>query len=383
MSEDVSLQPSEDANISEASPIESSEGTSSSEVVPAKTAESTSTNEAVPAKSPEGTSMIEVASEETSTNEVIPAKIAEGTNITSGAPIEAPKETSTSEIVPATTAAKPAKRGNRGLDIFKRILVGIVMVLTLLGLIVNISELVAVWAAYGPARNSVITVSNTLIQGLQVADKGLARANGYVQNARQTVTDVNNTASLLGDHIKANSPLVTALAQRVDTRLAPVLAKAQTTASTIHDAALKVNGALEALNRFPGVSVPTLNDQLTGISNRAQEAQSSVQDLRVTLANIKAGAVTKAETTIKQVTARIDAPLARIQSLVSTYQTKVANAQVRVTSTSNSILTWLLITAISLTILSLVVTAALLLLFLLCLQFIIHGRFPSLRVGYN
>jgi hypothetical protein len=288
-----------------------------------------------------------------------------------------------SEDISVKSPAKPAKASNRWLDITRRILVGVVLVLTLVGLIVVMAQLVGVWVAYGPARNSVITVSNTLIQGLQVADKGLTRANGYVTTARQALTDVNNTATQLGDRAKTNSPLITGLSQRVDTKLAPVLEKAQTTASSIHDATLKVNGALEVLNRFPGIPVPTLNNQLTAISDRAQEAQSAAQDLRVTLANIKAGAVTKAETAVKQVTARIDAPLAKIQSLVTTYQTKVANAQDRVTSNTNTILTWLLVTAIALTILFIVFAAALLLLFLFCLQFIIHGRFPSLRVVYD
>ena len=286
-----------------------------------------------------------------------------------------------SEEISLRSPTKTAQAGPRWLDIIKRILVGVVMVLTLVGLILNISGLVGVWAAYGPARNSVITVSNSLTQALQVADKGLTRANGYVTTARQTLNQVNTQATQLGDKVQMNSPLITALSQRVDTKLVPILEQAQTTASSIHDATLKVNGALEALNRFPGVTVPTLNNQLTGISDRAQEAQSAAQDLRVTLANIKAGAVTKAETAVMKITARIDAPLVRIQSLVNTYQTKVANAQDRVTSTTNTTLTWLLITAVSLTILSIIVTVALLLLIFVCWQYIRHGHFPSLRIA--
>ncbi len=283
----------------------------------------------------------------------------------------------------AQAPAKHASAGHRWLDIVKRVLVGIVMVLALVGLLVDMAELVGVWAAYGPARDSVITVSNTLQQGIQVAGKGLTRADGYVTQARQELTQVNTLATQLGDRAQANSPVLNALSQRVDTRLAPVLDKAQTTASSIHDAALKVNGALEVLDRFPNVNVPTFSDQLVAISNRAQEAQSAMQDLRTTLANIKAGAITKAETAVTKITARIDTPLEKIQSLINTYQAKITNAQGQVTSTTNTILTWLLVSAISLTILCLIVAAALLLLFLYCLQFVIHGRFPSLRVVVN
>ena len=401
MSEDVSLQPPEGTSMSEDIPIESSEETSTSEVVPAKNVEDASTNEVAPVQTPEDASASEAApvelSKETSTSEVAPVQPPEKTSTSEVAPVNSSEETSSSEVasakalegtstseaVPAKTPAKPAKTGNRWLDITTRILVGIVMVLTIVGLLVNISELVGVWAAYGPARNSVITVSNTLIQGLQVADKGLTRANGYVTQGRQAVTDVNNAASLLGDNIKTNSPLITALGQRVGTKLAPVLDQVQTTASSIHDATLKVNGALEALNRFPGVTVPTLSNQLATVSDSSQQAVSAAQDLRVTLANIKAGVVTKAGTALKQVTARIDAPLAKIQSLINTYKTKVINALSRVTSTEDQILTWLLVTAISVTILCIIVAAALLMFFLFCLQYVIHGRFPSLRVVVN
>jgi hypothetical protein len=286
-----------------------------------------------------------------------------------------------SEVVSSKPSTTPPKASKHWLDITKRVLVGVVMVLAVLGLIVDGSALVGVWAAYGPARNSVITVSNTLTQALQVADKGLTRANGYVQTGRQTLTQVNTEAVQLGDRAKTNSPLITALIQRVDTKLAPALEQAQTTAATIHDATLKVNGALVALNRFPGVTVPTLSPQLSAVSDRAQEAVSAMQDLRVTLANIKSGAVTKAETAVMQITARIDAPLVRIQSLVNTYQGKVTNTQERVSSTTNTILTWLLVTAVALTLLCIIVAAALLLLIFVCWQYIRHGHFPSLRIA--
>jgi hypothetical protein len=346
MSEDISRQPSDGT-------------TNTGENVPVQPLESTSVSEVIPVQSSDDTSM----------SEDVSAKV--------------PEDTSANKVVPVQPLTKPAKAGNRWLGIVKRVLVGVVMVLAVLGLIVDGSALVGVWASYGPARNSVITVSNTLTQALQVANKGLTRVNGTVQTARQTLTQVNDQATQLGDKAKASSPLVTALSQRVDTRLAPILENVQTTAASIHDSVLKVNGALVALNRFPGVTVPTLSDQLSSVSDRAQQAESAVQDLRVTLANIKAGAVTKAETAVMQVTARIDAPLARIQGLVNTYQAKAVQAQDRVTSTTNTILTLLLVTAISLTLLFIIVAVALVLLIFVCWQYIRHGRFPSLRIVYD
>src|SRR6266581_7688962 len=158
------------------------------------------------------------------------------------------------------------------------------------------------WSGCGPPtdQRAVTDVSTTLTQALQVADKGLTRVNGYVQNARQSLTQVNNEATQLGDRAKTSSPLITALSQRVDNDLAPRIENARTAAVSIHDAVVKVNSALVALNRFPGVTVPSLSNQLSSVSDRTQEAQAAAQDLRVTLANIKAGIVTKAESAVKK-----------------------------------------------------------------------------------
>ncbi len=125
--------------------------------------------------------------------------------------------------------------------------------------------------------------------------------------------------------------------------------------------------------------MPTLSPQLGAGSDCAQAAVSAMQGLRVTLANIKAGGVTKAETAVMQITARIDAPLARIQALMSTYQGMVANAQNRVTRAMDMILTWLLVSAIALTLLFLNVALALMLLRRL-LAVYSPWTFPSLRI---
>ena len=197
------------------------------------------------------------------------------------------------------------------------------------------------------------------------------------------MTEVNDAAVKLGDRIQANSPLATALSQRIDNELVPRVENARTTAVAIHDAVVTVNSTLVALNRFPGVSVPTLSNVLSSVSDRAQEAQTAVQDLRVTLANIKAGTVTKAEAAVTQVTSGIDATLARIQDTANKYQAKVTDTQKRIDSISNTILLLIVVVAVSLTLLLIIFEVGLVLLMYICLLYVRTGRFPSLRVVYS
>jgi len=277
-------------------------------------------------------------------------------------------------------SSNQSKSGKRWLSLATRVLVAVIMVIAAVGFIVNAAALVGVWVARAPTSSGVTDVTATMTHALGVVDNGLTRVNTQVQGARQTITQVNNEVANLGDRIQANSPLVTRLSQLVDNQLAPRIENAQTTASTIHDAALSFNGVLVALNRLPATTAPRLNDELGSVSVRAQEAQAAVQDLRATLAAMKAGTVTKAEAVVTQLTSRIDAALVRMQAIVNKYQAKVTDTQTRITSTSNTLLLLINVLAVSLTILSIIFAAGLVLLMYVCWLYVRTGRFPSLRV---
>ena len=187
---------------------------------------------------------------------------------------------------------------------------------------------------------------------------------------------------ILGNRIDANSPLVDKFNQLVNTNLAPSLEKVSTAAATVHDAVVSLNSKLELLNRLPNIQVPTLTNQLSAVSDRAQQAQTAVQDLQTSLADVKSGLVTTVVAAVTQRTARIDAALARIQDTVNTYQATVTRTQRRVTAISNTVLLLIDVGTVSLTLLFIIFAIGLVLLMWVCWQFVRTGHFPSLRVLY-
>jgi len=277
-------------------------------------------------------------------------------------------------------ALKPSKAGRRWLHIAMRILVAIVMFIAVLGFILNLAGIVGIWLAFAPARSNVTDVAGTMTHTLETVDNGLGHVTGQVQDARQSLARVNDAAAQLGNHVQANSPAVSTLSQLVDNDLAPRIENARMTASTIHDAVVAVNSTLVALNRLPGVNVPSLNNELGAVSERAQEAQAAAQDLRTTVADVKAGIVTNAQEAVTNLTTRIDAALARIQATVNKYQAPVTHAQARVVSTRDTALLLIVVSAVSLTIILAAFAAGQLLLIYLCWRYVRTGRFPSLRV---
>jgi hypothetical protein len=281
-----------------------------------------------------------------------------------------------SEVV----SSKPSKAGRRWLNIVGRILVAFFMLLTVLGFLISVSGIAGLWIARSYARSAVIDVTNVTTKTLTAVNNGLGRVNTQVQDARQKLTQVNDAAANLGNRIQANSPLVDKFNQLVNNNLAPSLAKVSTAAATVHDAVVSVNSKLELLNRLPNIQVPTLTNQLSAVSDRAQQAQTAVQDLQTSLADVKAGLVTTVVAAVTQRTARIDAALAQIQDTVNTYQATVTRTQDRVTTTSNAILFLLDVGVVSLTLITIIFVVGLVLLLWVCWQFVRTGHFPSLRV---
>ena len=277
-------------------------------------------------------------------------------------------------------ASKQSKAGRRWLHLATRILVAIVMFIAVLGFILNLAGIVGIWLAFAPARSNVTDVAGTMTHTLETVDNGLGRVTGQMQDARQSLARVNDAAAQLGNHVQANSPAVSTLSQLVDNDLAPRIENARATASTIHDAVVAVNSTLVALNRLPGVSVPSLNNELGAVSERAQEAQTAAQDLRTTVADVKAGIVTNAQEAVTNLTTRIDAALAKIQATVNKYQATVTHTHARVVSTRDTALLLIVLSAVSLTIILAAFAAGQLLLIYLCWRYVRTGRFPSLRV---
>ncbi len=279
-------------------------------------------------------------------------------------------------------SSKPSRADRRWLNIVGRILVTLLMLLAVLGFLLSVAGIAGVWVARSYARNAVIDVTSVTTKTLTVVNNGLVRVNTQVQDARQKLTQVNDAAAKLGNRIQANSPLVDKFNQLVSTNLAPSLEKVSTTASAVHDAVVSLNSKLEVLNRLPNIQVPTLTNQLSAVSDRAQEAQSAVEDMRTSLTDVKSGLVTTVVAAVTQRTARIDAALARIQDTVNTYQATVASTQKRVTATSNAVLLLIDVGVVSLTLLFIIFALGLVLLLWVCWQFVRTGHFPSLRVMY-
>lgn len=232
---------------------------------------------------------------------------------------------------------KAIKQLGRGLAIFIAVLV----------IVVSLAGIAGFWWL----NNGLTNLTNQLFlvasSGVAIADVGVARADELVGNGRAEVQNASDTVTTVGENIQANNPVLTALFDRVNTRLGPTIDQIQTTLEP-------VAGALRNTDQVLGVLVTvglinedtprllTLQESVSGLT----QLTADVQQMRGTLEAMATGradqVTAEAVSVLTGIATRIDTRLgdlqANIQQLrsdISALQTQLAERQARILRTIN------------------------------------------------
>ena len=273
------------------------------------------------------------------------------------------------------------KAGNHVWAVFKRILAGIVILIATIAFLANTAALVSVWIVRQPARNTVTALSKFVNDKLRIIDQSLAQVGGRADEGRQALTRVNDAASKLSDRFDENSPVLTALTRAAGNDLAPRIADLRTRAAALRDGVLAVNAALETLDSFGFIAIPTFGDELRAVSERVDAVQSDVQEFRVAIDEARTGVSSNLVAAATTRTTKIDSVLAQIKSTVMKYKAAVAQKRQQVTDVSHRMLRAINLLVLLLTALFLVTAAGQVLLIYVCWQYVRLGRLPLLRVA--
>ena len=179
--------------------------------------------------------------------------------------------------------------------------------------------------------------------GVQVVDAGVGRVNELVATSRMEVRQASETITAVGAQPQANSPVLNALNERLETSLAPRIEQMQKVLAPVRDALKNVADAVSLLSSLPMMAdrAPRLA-ALDDTFNRLEELSADGKQLRGTLRELVAGqngAVT-AETlaSLNALTQRIDTRLAKVQANVQGVRDDIAALQVRLDTRKSRLL---------------------------------------------
>jgi len=224
------------------------------------------------------------------------------------------------------------------METFKRVLAGLVIVVSILGLILCLSGIIGIWTVNTP-------LTDYLVKALVKAETVLAFSQDRLDlvvmeltSAQDLLTTIKETVSEAGKNLDENSPTLTFLSNTVGTELKPKLETTTEMVTTIRGTIVSVNSTLEAANSIPFVTVPTLPmEKLATIDQQMQEIVTNVKSVGDAIRDVETGVINRTTEIIivpvDNLALRIDqvkSPVDAFNSTLAEVETSVTHAKERI-----------------------------------------------------
>ena len=193
---------------------------------------------------------------------------------------------------------------------------------------------VGVWFVSRTASDVALKGFGVIEIGVGVVNAGVGRVDDLVATSRTEVRQAAETITAVGGQTLANSPVLNALNERLETNLAPRIAQMQQALGPVRDALGTVSNALSVVSSLPMMAeraprLAVLNetfDRLEGLSADATQLRST---LRALVVEQKSDITPEAVAALKGLTQRIDNRLGEVQAKVQAVRADVDALQVR------------------------------------------------------
>jgi hypothetical protein len=170
------------------------------------------------------------------------------------------------------------------MNILRKSLAVIVMILAALGLLLCVGGLVGGWAVNESATRLATGAFGTVEQYARVAGQAVQFLGGNLSEVKAEVDAVNAQLANLTAEDRAQA--IVAIRERLDTTVLPKIERARATANTLGETAVNLNQTLESVNRIPGVNVPTFADELGRIGAGLQNVKSAAESVRAAVSDV-------------------------------------------------------------------------------------------------
>lgn len=219
----------------------------------------------------------------------------------------------------------------------------LILILALSVIVISLGGILGAWGFSQAMTNATLNVFSVIQTGVEVVDTAVGRVDTLVQTARSEVQQTGEMVTTAASNLQENKPVLTALSERLDTRLGPTVDNIQQTLAPVHDVLVKVDSAVSLANSMPFIRerAPRL-EQLDRTLTQLSTLAADVQQLRTTLrsaATEQTSQLTQGvATAVTDLTSRIDSRLADVQTEVESLQTEITDLQARIQALQSRLL---------------------------------------------
>ena len=179
--------------------------------------------------------------------------------------------------------------------------------------------------------------------GIGVVDAGVSRVDDLIATSRTEVREASETITAAGAQAQANSPVLNALNERLETSLAPRIAQMQQLLAPVRDAVGTVGNAVSLLNSLPMMAdraprLTALDDAFNRLEGLSTDATQLRGTLRALVAEKKSDVAPETVAVLKGIAQRIDTRLSEVQVNIDGVQADIAALHVRLDTRKSRLL---------------------------------------------
>ena len=190
------------------------------------------------------------------------------------------------------------------------------------------------WFVDRKASDIALKVFGLIATGVGVVDAGVGRVDDLIATSRTEVRQASQTIAAVGAQAQANSPVLDALNERLETSLAPRIAQMQQVLAPVRDAVGTVGNAVSLLNSLPMMAdraprLAALNETFNRLEELSADATQLRSTLRALVVEQNTDITAETATTLNGLMRRIDTRLGEVQANVQGVRADIAALQVR------------------------------------------------------
>jgi len=221
------------------------------------------------------------------------------------------------------------------MHVCKRILAGLVLLLSAAGLLLSLAAAVGVWVVKGPWTDRATHVFERVEAKLDVADQGLDHVKSSLARASERLDAAREEQRKLAQEPQRQGALGRMLARTVQQSVAPQIGDAHEKLHTVAEAAVVVNAVLEDVGNFPFLAASGLDlDRLEEMNRRLADVGPAAWELSRLLGEPEPDSEAGAQLS------RVDQALKAMGRLVDEYKPQVTEVRRRTEALKSNFLRW-------------------------------------------
>jgi len=244
------------------------------------------------------------------------------------------------------------------MGIGKKILRWLAIFIAVLVIVLSVGGIYGGWWLNRTATNITTKTFSVIDTGVNIAEAGVNRVDTLVKDGRTEVQQAEETINTVGANLQENSPVLTALSGRLQTRLAPTVESIRQALAPVREALTTVSKVVEIVSSIPGMDeraprLARINQAFDQMEQTAADVRQIDETLRASVVDGKNQLTQEAVTTLTGITTRVDTRLAETEAAVDEAQSDIDAFQTELDETESRLLLYYNLGAVAITLLML------------------------------